>query len=791
MSDLQGGLRFLNRNRGFAAGVVLILALGIGANSAVFSLVNAILLKDLPVDRPEELVWFGSPSFSYPIFQEVRARSGDLFSGLFAWNIETVSVEWGQEVRRTPALFVSGEFYPALRISPVHGRLLTPQDDWPAAVISYACWERRFQRDPAIVGKTIRVERTPFTIVGVTPPGFYGVAPGLAPEFMMPLALLPKLKPEDADLRKPHMAWLHLMGRLKPGLSLEQANSAVQVFWPQVMESVTDPAMPRERRARFLARRTELMPGRTGFSRVRRQFTEPLLLLFGLVGLLLLAASATVAHLMLVRGWSRRREFAVRLALGAGRKRLIRQLLAEGLLLALLAALAGMLLASWGSDVLVALLATAEEPVAVELTPDLRFFAFLLAAVLLTAVLFTLAPAFRATAVDPGPALKESARTLRSGARRWGLGKALAISQVALAVLLLAGAALFTRSLHQLVSLDPGFDHRRLLVVSVDGFGDGGRVEKGLRAVPGVKAASLVLRAPLSDGAWTDNTAVDGAPPPVAGLSRTYFNAVSPGYFATLGQPLVRGRDFRPQDTETCVVSESLARAFFPNQDPIGRRISVGLHAERQKLEIIGIVRDAKYQNLQEPTRRIAYLPYRQTPNPIAVVRTEVRPASLTEPIRRELLALEPSALVRVEALTERIRESLVTERVVAVISVFLGAAAVLLASAGLYGLLRYTVSRRTGEIGLRIALGATRAEVQWMVLKDALAIFIPGLAAGLLAALALGRFTANLIYGITPRDPVALAAAGSLMFGIALAASWLPARRAARVDPMEALRHE
>jgi predicted permease len=679
-------------------------------------------------------------------------------------------------------------------------------------VISYDCWQNRFRGDPSITGKTVRVQRAPFTIVGVAPRGFFGVAPGLAPEITLPLRALPALKPDEGDLRNPQMAWLHLIARLRPGISRERANSALQVFWPRIMDAVTDRALPAARRAHFLGRRTALVPGETGFSRVRRQFARPLLVLFALVGLLLLVACASVASLLLVRGAAREREIAVRFALGAGRGRVVRQLLVEGGVLAVIGAVGGVFLANWAGNLLVSMLSTAEEPVSIALAPDTRILAFTAAVALVTAVLFALAPALGATRVNPAPALKESARGVSQGLRR-RLARPLVVSQIALATLLLCGAALFARSLHHLTSIDPGFDHRRILLVQPEpllaGY-QGARLEgfyaqllERVRSTPGVESASLSWVPPVSDdmGAWTENITVDGVAFPPSGDTRTFFNLISPGYFATVGQTLLRGRDFGSQDalpaTRTCIITQSVVRAFFPRQDPIGRHISIGRAESRQNMQIVGVVNDTKYQRLQEPTRLIAYVPYTQHPeflktsSLIAEVRTAVPPAAMAAALRAQALALDPALLVRFEMLSERIRESLVTERVVAAISAFLGAAALLLASTAMYGLLAYSVSRRTAEIGLRLALGAPRRAVRWIVLRDSLVLSVVGLALGLAAAVATSRFAAALLHGIAPQDPAALGGACIVILLIALAAGYLPARRAARVDPIVALRHE
>jgi predicted permease len=813
--DVSYGARMLRKSRGFTFVAVLALALGIGGAAAVLALVNAVFLKRLPVAAPEELVWFGRPSFSYPIFKEVQSRSSEIFTASFAWTVERTNVKWSDGVEQAQTLFVSGEFYATLGVSTILGRTLTPQDDVPGresiAVISYDTWQRRFARDPGIVGKKITIEREPVTIIGVTPAAFFGVSPGSAPDFTLPLTAYPRLTPEEGILESPGRAWLHLMARLKPGMLRAQANAALQIFWPRIMDAVTPTSMPAQRRARFLGRQTELMPGETGESPLRREFSQALLLLSGFVGLLLLVACATVAHLLLVRASVRQREMTVRAALGASRLRLLRQLVTEGMLLAALGTGAAIVPAQAGASMMVAMLQTKENPVALDLSVDWTVAAFTVIAACLAAVLFTLAPILH-TSRRLG-SLQESARTIVQGTHRWRLGKALIVLQVALAAVLVAGAALFARSLYRIVSLDPGFDSSRLLLVNVEPLGAGYRAARlteyyrallqRMDSLPGVESVSLSWVPPISNenGAWTESIAVDGAEVPVAGNDPAFFNVISSGYFATLGQMLVRGRDFGSHDMEggvrTCIISESLARDFFPNQDPIGRRLSVGRDAARQNLEVVGLVRDAKYQRLQESFRRVAYLPFSQQQefvgrnNLMAEVRTSGPPAGAISLIRAELAALDPAVPARFETQVERIRESLVAERAIAAISVFLGSVALVLATAGLYGLLAYIVSRRSNEIGIRMALGAQRGHIRWTVFRDSFTLCIAGTLIGIGAALLMSRFASSLIYGISPRDALALGGASLVMLLVGLAAGYLPARRATRTDPMVALRYD
>ena len=805
--DVRYATRGLRQNFGFAAIVVLILALGIGANTAVFSIINGIVLRPLPVERPQELVRLANPGFSYPIFEQVRARGGDIFSSVFAWAIEDLVVDWNGEAAVMQTLLVTDEFHSTLGVTAASGRTFTgtsAEDE--VAVISYDAWDRRFRRDPSVIGKTVRVGRLPMTIVGVAREGFFGVAPGMAPEITIPVRALPKVNPEDpALLRQSGSAWLHIMGRLKPGLDVVQGDSALQVFWPPVMEAVTDPKMPEARRARFLSRKTALEPAATGFSRVRNGLGQPLIILSGIVGLLLLVGCASVANLLLARAAARRHEMAVRLAVGASRGRIVAQLLTEGLVMAILGGLGGLLLAAWGSTALMQLLSTREDPVQLGSVMDGWVLGFSIVLSILTAVVFALAPAFRCARINAGPVLKDDARVLSSGGQ-W-IGRSLVVAQVGLSMMLVFGAALFIRSLNLILSQDAGFQRDNLLIVSTDpssaGYDETRRVAfytqllERAAALSGVQSASLSQYPPISgeDGMWTGNIGIDA--PPQQGPDNVHFNTVWPGFFRTAGIQLLQGRDFGTQDgpsgTRTAIVNDSFARRYFPNQDPIGHRITVGLDKLRQNLEIVGVVQDAKYQTLQESRRQIAYLPALQhgVGNEFLEIRSLANPASIATALRDEIRNMDQSIPFTVQTVEDRIRDTLVAERVVAILSTVLGSVALLLATAGLYGLMAYHVNRRTNEMGLRIALGASGRMIRAMVLRKTLVLAGIGVLLGLAASLALGRLVRSALYGITAADPIALMASALIMCGVAFFAGYVPAYRASRVDPAVALRRQ
>jgi len=804
-------VRGLRRNPVFSAAVILVTALGIGAATSVYGLVDALILKPLPVRNPDRLVYFSSPSFSYPIFLQARKRGTDIFSSFFAWNLESVNVDWTGQLEPAEVLMASGDFYSTLGIDAAVGRAFTAEDDRPGggpnglvAVISYSCWQRRFGGDNSVIGRTVRIDHQPFTIVGVMPRGFFGVAAGLAPDITIPLTTVQ----DTGSLAQTSRSWLHLMGRLRDGLSHQQANVALQRIWPAVLEATTSGDEPPDRRAMYLGRQTSLEPGWAGFSRVRRQFGEPLRILFALVVLLFVVASASAANLLLARGISRRREIAVRLAIGASRGRVMRQLFTESLVSALIAGAMGVLFAAWAGNGLVSMIASRESPIVLDVSPNWRvvLFAFLLT--LTTVVLCSALPARRAASLVPGSLLKESGPAPRTLLRHWSLGRVLVVSQVAVTMVLLVGAALFVRSLNSVLSQDTGFDRNKVLVVATDAEAAGytgerlngyyTQLRERLTGIGGVASTSLSMMPPISneDGNWTQSIAVDGGPMEQESSRYVHFNAVSPGYFRTLGMGVMRGRDFADADTaesaRVVIVSESLVRRFFPNDDPLGRVISIGRSERRRNLQIVGVVRDAKYQTLQEPPRRIAYLPVAQHGDEQNLF-VEVRPigetSSIAERARTEVRALDARVPVRIETVTDRIRESLVKEHVMAVLASSLGVTALALACAALYGLLAYAVSQRAKEIGLRLALGASRAGVLWIVLRDCLVVVALGIAIGAGASLALGRYVRTLLFEVSATDTVSLAAAVIVMFAVAALAGLLPARRAAAVDPATALR--
>ncbi len=826
--DVAYALRTVRRAPGFAAAIITVMALGIGATTGVFSLLDGLVLKSLPVHRPERLVYFTRPSFSYPMFEQVRERGAHVFASLSAWDMNATNIQWHEELEPAEVLAASGNFYQTLGVNAVLGRTFGPEDDrigggpnGLVAVINHACWQQRFGSDASVIGRTVRIDGRTFTIVGVTAPGFFGVTPGLRAEVTIPLTVLS----DTGALRSHGSSWLHLLGRLRDGLTVEEADAALQAFWPTVREATTPLSMPPERRRMFLSRATHLASAHAGYSRVRNQFEEPLWILFALVGLLMAVACASAANLLLARGMARRREIAVRLAIGAARRRVARQMFTEAAVWTTLAAVVGVGLAAWGAARLTAMMSTHESRIVLDVSPNWRITGFALALAFATAAVSALAPVLRTTLLEPSVSLKSTPGTTGGLRRRWSLVKSLVTAQVALTIVLLVGAALFVRSLQRLLAEDTGFERDRVLVVATDPEAaeyEGDRLHtyydrllEQLRALPSVEAASLSEYPPISDqdGAWTQAIEIDGAAvqdlagvrdvPMAPESSRyVYFNAITPDYFRTLGVRIIRGRDFGAHDNvssnRVVAINEALARRFFRGQDPLGRRITIGRHAARRNLEIVAVVSDTKYQRMDEPLRSIAYLPRAQMAdmpsdgNVFAEVRAAAAAAALGGSVRRVVQSLDARVPVRVETVSGRIRQSLVRERVMMLLATALAVTALALACAALYGLLAYAVARQTYEIGLRLALGAARRSVLLLVLRESLTLALLGTAIGLGAAVVLSRYVnTKLLYHIAPTDSIAMTAAAAIMLGVALLAGSIPARRAARLDPAAALRHE
>ncbi len=829
MQDVRYGLRMMRRTPGFTAVAVVSLALGIGANTAIFSLINAVMLKMLPVKNPEELVvmnwtarqWpdighdgnsWGTPpgpisgsSLSYPAFRQFQAQN-QVFSDLFGFaDLEQTNVVVDGHAEIARGHLVSGNFFSGLGVQAIVGRTFTDADDQPgadpAAVISFRYWDRRFGRDASAIGKAIAVNGVPFVIAGVTPREFFGLNPGEYPDIWVALSMQPRVMPQwggeaQSLLGVPAEWWVQPWGRLKPGVSRQRASAALSAALRQRM--IADLAPPPEQIAWI-----ELRPGGKGLDDVRTGYSEPLLILMCVVGLVLLIACANVANLLLARSTARRRETAVRMALGAGRQRLIRQLLTESILLAVLGGALGLALAFCGGELLLGLVSSPERPFALDVHSDAHILIFCTAISLITGILFGLAPALRATRLDVSPVLKAGLGA-GSGPSRWMLGKALVAGQVALSLLLLIGASMFVRSLQNLNSIDVGFNRENLLLFGVDGSLSGYKHERlgslyqsiqdSLRAIPGVRSVSLSRHGLIGDGSSLTGIEIPGYQKRPGERLAVYKNSVGPDFFETMGIPILLGRSLTDRDNETApkvvVINEALARQYFPNQSPIGKRFTW----HEKDVEIVGIARNAKYHDLRQEDRPTVYEPYLQygIGRMVFEARTAGDPALIVRDVRRAVAVVDRNLpLYNVRTQVQQIDSSLVQERLFAQLTSCFGGLAVLLASIGLYGVMSYMVARRTGEIGIRMALGAAKADIAGMVLRDVLLLVVAGLGVGLPAALVCTRVVRNQFYGLSFSDPVSIAVAAGILALVAGLAGYLPARRASRIDPMAALRQE
>jgi predicted permease len=838
--DLRYALRMLRRNPGFTSVAVLLLALGIGANTALFSVVDAVLLKSLPVKDPEQLVLLShtnsgkySDRFSYINYEQIRDQDQTL-SGVFAYYPLrlTVSVD-GQPEPAINGQLVTGSYYQVLGVNAMLGRTLAPEDDrapgeHPVCVISHGYWRRRFGGDPGVVGRTIHLGGYPFTIIGVTPKEFFGAEVGSSMDISAPLVMQQQVEQWVWDSVSPEFERFRLMGRLRPGVTLEQAQASLGLLYQQYVADLVVRWAGEKGRNEANRYKTDarlmVASGSQGLSDLRWQFSQPLFVLMLIVALALLVACANLAGLLLTRVVARRKEMAVRLALGAGRLRLMRQLGAESLLLVCLGGLLGLLLAWWGTRLLLPLLSQGEIPIYLSLTPDLRMLGFTAGVIALTSMLFGLAPAFVATRVELQSTLKQDSQAM-GGRRALSFDRILVIAQVALSLLLLVGAGLFVRSLQKLQQAPTGYARENVLVLKLEPLGGDknsfrpqltalyDELLRRVEALPGVQQTSLVGYSPISRREWLvmgENPEqrtrtlrqlyVEGHPLQSQAEITINFMQVYPNSFATLGIPLVAGRDIGPQDTrgsqEVAVINESMARLLFGRENPIGRRFGQIYPVRCCPREIIGVVKDAKYISLRQEGRPMFYTPFAQLDTGMGqmtlVVRTAGDIAPIAAAIQREARALDPAMpRFEVETLAAQLDASLTQERLVATLSSVFSLLALMLVCIGLYGVMAYDVVRRTHEIGIRMALGASARRVVQLVLGDTLMLLGIGVVIGLGAVLVATRWVKSLLFGLQPHDPLTIGLAVLLLLAVAAVAGYLPARRASRVDPMVALRHD
>ena len=845
LQDLSYSLRVLRQNPGFAAVAILSLALGIGANTAIFSIVDAVLLKWLPVSSPQELVVVArnpkdpNVGFNYPDYEYFRdhnhAFSGILVAGGGGALSMTVP---GEGAHGTSQLvsgeLVSGNYFRVLGVTPAIGRLFTPEDNQtpgahPIAILSYDFWKNRFAGDPRVLGKKITLNGSPFNIIGVSRQGFTGTNVGDSPSLFLPVMMLQQVNANARNWNSRHYWWLTPLARLKPGVSIQRATAEADVLFNQIEQNDPErrPVPEFDKKEHELRNRAVLMPGSGGYSYLRNRFSKPLAVLGAVVGLVLLIACANVANLLLARAASRRKEIAIRVAIGAGRRRLISQLVTEAIILAVIGGLAGFAFAYWSVRVLLSLLPTGTFPLDLHLTPDVRLLGFSFGVSLFTGLICGIVPAIQATRPDVVTALKSD---FTERFARLDLRKALVVVQVAVSLLLLVGAGLFVRSLENLRDLDPGFVRENVLMVqtSAGSIGYKGqrirtfedRLLNASLRLPGVRAASLAMLTPLEGSRWNSGIAVEGHPWKPDEKPYLDFNAVSPRYFETLGIPILQGRDFHDRDNppfspdppdkpyppgkeppeppgppKVAIVNQSLAKKFFPNESALGKRFSMGDKFKMEdSYEIVGVVKDTRYFELREAVESMIYVSnWRQGAGDMVLcIRSTGDPKPLIQAVRREVRNLD-SAIPVTQTVTmdQQLNNHISQERLIATLSSFFGVLALLLAAIGLYGLMAHAATRRTREIGIRMALGAQRASVLWLMLRDAVLLVLLGAVIGLPVAFGVTRFVSSFLFGLTAHDPVTILIATLVLALVTVLASFLPARRASKVDPMVALRYE
>jgi predicted permease len=836
VQDVQFGLRQLRKSPGFTLIAVVSLTLGIGANTAIFTLLNAILLRPLPVEKPGELLLFGDGRaegstesvpggstrlFSYAFFHDFREKNTS-FSGIAAvdsTHFQTKASIAGAAYQTTNVDLVSGSYFPVLGVPAVLGRTIEESDDsaegaGPVAVASYTWFQRHFNGDPSALGKVVRIQSHDYTLVGVARPGFYGATVGKSTDLWIPLSMEKAFsRPGWNGLGNKLFQSLYLIGRLKPGVTAVQAGAETNVQFKQIMRSYLGPQPSEKHLADIAHASIQLTPGSRGVSPLRYEFTVPLKILMAIVALVLLIACANIANMLLARGVARTREVAVRMALGASRRRIAFQLLTESALLACLGAAAGVALA-WKASVMLLNMATpGPDPVPLNLIPDLRVLGFTLSLTVLTSILFGVLPAFRAAGLEFTPALKDG-RGSSSGSSRGMLSRSLIVGQVALSVLLLVVASLFVRSLIHLDQVDTGFDAHNALLLTLDSSTANlphgpeeirsvrlqEQIEDRVKTIPGVQSDSFAFFA-FNDGGWSDLVLFQGVPRTPANGESVSFNITGNGFFSAMGIPLIEGRTFTSEDQQNspkvAVINQTMARRFFPNVSPIGHRFAFGETPNHPAdIEVIGVVKDAKYFGLDEGSLMAAYLPCTQNVGFFTNFLVRYAPGAnrqeIISRVRHSIAETNPNILVdTVSSLEEQVGRSIATQSLIARLSSFFGILAVFLACIGIYGLLSYSVARRTSELGIRLALGAQARTLLWLVLRESLVLLALGLAVGIPVALSSTRILKGLLFELSPLDSTAISVAIFVVSAMTVAAAWLPARRATRIDPTVALRTE
>jgi predicted permease len=829
LSDLRLAIRGLRRSPLFATVAILSLALGIGANTAIFTLIDQILLRKLPVTAPDQLVMvyqqgsnmgsnMGSRMHSYPLYQDLQKRAEPL-AEVLCRRLVSASISVDNQTERVEAEMVSGNYFSMLGVKPAIGRVFNSQEDdqvysgHPVVVLSHGYWVSRFARDPGVIGKKILVNDYPMTIVGVSAEGFAGLDPARAPQIRVPVLMKPVMAPDWGWL---HMddrraRWVQVFARLKPGYTVDSAKGPVQGLFTQIRGyEMTLPAAKdwsAYSRAEFMKGRLLVTSAALGYSGLRNDFSTALLVLMCMVGLVLLIACANVANLLIARGFMRQREIAVRLSLGSSRGRLVRQLLVESLVLSSVGGALGLGIAFVLTRGLLALVPSQGQPLLISASPDPRILAFTLGLTFVTGIVFGLLPAVRASRPDPWTTLKDTVGSIAGGGGSLFLRKGLVTAQVALSFLLLFGAGLFVRSLQNLKTAETGVALDNLVTFqlspSLSGY-DNPRAVIFYRALldrlastPGVKSVALSAVPILAGDEWDSSMAVEGHQFKDGEDMQAFMNALSPGYFETMKIPFLEGRDFRISDVKenstVAIVNREFATHFFPGRSAVGKRLGWGGGpGSKLTIEIIGVVNNSLYEGPREGLHRQVFIPNWGKNSAVFYVRTLTASASTYNLIRNEVKQLDAAMPVyEMKTVEAQLDETLLTDRLIAMLSAGFGLLATLLASVGLYGVMAFVVARRKKELGIRLALGAQTGSVIWLVMSEVLLLLAIGLAVGIPSAMALGRFVSAQLYGIQPRDPVIAGSTVLLLTIVSVAAGLIPAHRASRIDPIMALRHE
>lgn len=828
--NVRFALRSIKKDPLLATIAILSLGLGIGANTAIFSLIDQLLLRMLPVENPRQLVQvtargphygsnWGMNAMSYPMYKDVRDKA-EVFSGVLARFTTSLSLGYNGQTELVQGELVTGNYFQVLGVKAALGRTFVPDDDVkpgdaPLAMLTYDFWQSRFAADPDIAGKIVHLNGYPMAVVGVSAPRFQGVEIGEATQVFVPMMMQKQMNPSlgrFAQLDNRRSRWANVFARLKPGITREQAKAGIAPLYSQIVnmelqEKGFEKASEYSRQ-QFLKSRMEVFEGGTGRSFLRQGFTTPLYVLMAITGLVLLIACANVANLLIARATARQKEIAVRLALGASRRQIISQLMMENLVLSMAAAVVGVVLGYWIDRFLLNFLPGETSQLTITADLDIRVLGFSVAVAFVTAFIFGLVPALQATRPQLSETLKSEAGSVLGGHGHNRFRKALVVAQVSLSLLLLIASSLFVRSLANLHKLDPGFRIDRLITFSVDpalnGYSDErtqifyrNMLEK-LQSSPGVESAAHASIRVLDGSEWDSSVTVEGYKAQQGENMNPHFNAVSPGYFATMGIPLLAGRDFtvadaKEKEAKVCIVNETFARKYFPQGNAVGHHIGQGNDpGTKTEIEIVGVIGDAKYDSMRDTIPRQVFLPYSQGGSAVVYVRTTQNPSIFFGAVRAMMREIDPNLPIHsMRTLQDQVARNLITERMIASLSGSFGFLATILAVIGLYGVMSFSVARRSREIGIRVTLGARPGNVVRMVMREVGFLLVAGVVIAIPAYIGLSRFIRSQLYGIDAGDPLTIVSAATLLLTVGLIAGYIPSRRAVRVDPIKVLRHE